>query len=403
MMNKKKIIVGLSLLFSAVLVIVIINTNYSYKRYVSKYNDSILGVISEIKENYPYIKDEEIKEILDGNNNEKEKGKELVKRYGISLDDSIILDLEEEHEKIIIRNIIVVIIIFIIVLIGFFIQGKKKKAKIDKIIEYIEEINKKNYSLKIEDNTDDMFSKLRNELYKITIMLKEEAENAQKEKIGLARSLGDISHQIKTPLTSISIMLDEIKENENMDVETRKKFLFEISRQIEQINFLVISLLKLSKLDANAIEFENEKYDLVMLAKETIKNLEIPLEIKEQKIVIEAKEKSLVTGDYKWTLEAITNIVKNCIEHTGMGKNIYIEIKNSELYIELNISDEGTGISEKDLKHIFERFYKGENSSENSFGIGLSLAKTILEKQNATIKCFSKLGEGTTFKIRFYR
>ncbi len=403
MMNKKKIIVGLSLLFSAVLVIVIINTNYSYKRYVSKYNDSILGVISEIKENYPYIKDEEIKEILDGNNNEKEKGKELVKRYGISLDDSIILDLEEEHEKIIIQNIIVVIIIFIIVLIGVFIQGKKKKAKIDKIIEYIEEINKKNYSLKIEDNTDDMFSKLRNELYKITIMLKEEAENAQKEKIGLARSLGDISHQIKTPLTSISIMLDEIKENENMDVETRKKFLFEISRQIEQINFLVISLLKLSKLDANAIEFENEKYDLVMLAKETIKNLEIPLEIKEQKIVIEAKEKSLVTGDYKWTLEAITNIVKNCIEHTGMGKNIYIEIKNSELYIELNISDEGTGISEKDLKHIFERFYKGENSSENSFGIGLSLAKTILEKQNATIKCFSKLGEGTTFKIRFYR
>lgn len=403
MMNKKKIIVGLSLLFSAVLVIVIINTNYSYKRYVSKYNDSILGVISEIKENYPYIKDEEIKEILDGNNNEKEKGKELVKRYGISLDDSIILDLEEEHEKIIIQNIIVVIIIFIIVLIGVFIQGKKKKAKIDKIIEYIEEINKKNYSLKIEDNTDDMFSKLRNELYKITIMLKEEAENAQKEKIGLARSLGDISHQIKTPLTSISIMLDEIKENENMDVETRKKFLFEISRQIEQINFLVISLLKLSKLDANAIEFENEKYDLVMLAKETIKNLEIPLEIKEQKIVIEAKEKSLVTGDYKWILEAITNIVKNCIEHTGMGKNIYIEIKNSELYIELNISDEGTGISEKDLKHIFERFYKGENSSENSFGIGLSLAKTILEKQNATIKCFSKLGEGTTFKIRFYR
>lgn len=403
MMNKKKIIVGLSLLFSVVLVIVILNTNYSYKRYVSKYNDSILGVISEIKENYPYIKDEEIKEILDGNNNEKEKGKELVKRYGISLDNSIILDLEEEHEKIIIRNIIVVIIIFIIVLIGFFIQGKKKKAKIDKIIEYIEEINKKNYSLKIEDNTDDMFSKLRNELYKITIMLKEEAENAQKEKIGLARSLGDISHQIKTPLTSISIMLDEIKENENMDVETRKKFLFEISRQIEQINFLVISLLKLSKLDANAIEFENEKYDLVMLAKETIKNLEIPLEIKEQKIVIEAKEKSLVTGDYKWTLEAITNIVKNCIEHTGMGKNIYIEIKNSELYIELNISDEGTGISEKDLKHIFERFYKGENSSENSFGIGLSLAKTILEKQNATIKCFSKLGEGTTFKIRFYR
>lgn len=403
MMNKKKIIVGLSLLFSVVLVIVILNTNYSYKRYVSKYNDSILGVISEIKENYPYIKDEEIKEILDGNNNEKEKGKELVKRYGISLDNSIILDLEEEHEKIIIQNIIVVIIIFIIVLIGVFIQGKKKKAKIDKIIEYIEEINKKNYSLKIEDNTDDMFSKLRNELYKITIMLKEEAENAQKEKIGLARSLGDISHQIKTPLTSISIMLDEIKENENMDVETRKKFLFEISRQIEQINFLVISLLKLSKLDANAIEFENEKYDLVMLAKETIKNLEIPLEIKEQKIVIEAKEKSLVTGDYKWTLEAITNIVKNCIEHTGMGKNIYIEIKNSELYIELNISDEGTGISEKDLKHIFERFYKGENSSENSFGIGLSLAKTILEKQNATIKCFSKLGEGTTFKIRFYR
>ena len=232
-------------------------------------------------------------------------------------------------------------------------------------------------------------------------MLKEEAENSKKDKKFLAKSLQDISHQIKTPLTSISIMLDEIKDNENMDNETKQKFIYEISRQAENISFLTISLLKLSKLDSGTVEFEKVKYDLQKLVNEAIRNLEIPLEIKNQEVITSLKE-AYIIGDYKWTLEAITNIIKNCIEHTEENKKIFVEIRETNVYTELIIRDEGEGIEEKDLKHIFDRFYKGKNSSENSFGIGLSLSKSILEKQNASITCTSTLNEGTTFKIYFY-
>ena len=186
-----------------------------------------------------------------------------------------------------------------------------------------------------------------------------------------------------------------------MDEETRQRFIFEISRQVEQISFLTIALLKLSKLDSGTVEFEKSKYRLDELVQNAIKNLEIPLEIKNQEVISSLKE-AYIIGDYKWTLEAITNIIKNCIEHTKENKKIYVEIRETNVYTELIIRDEGEGIEEKDLKHIFDRFYKGKNSSENSFGIGLSLSKSILEKQNASITCASRLNEGTTFKIYFY-
>src|SRR5699024_9054061 len=128
--------------------------------------------------------------------------------------------------------------------------------------KYIKEINNKNYELKIKENSEDELTNLRNELYKITLMLREQAENSEKDKLNLAKSLSDISHQIKTPLTSMTIMIDEIKENRNMDEMTKQRFLFEIGRQIDQINFLTISLLKLSKLDAEAVKFDNKKIKL---------------------------------------------------------------------------------------------------------------------------------------------
>ena len=209
-------------------------------------------------------------------------------------------------------------------------------------------------------------------------------------------------------------MLDEIKDNENMDEETKQRFIFEISRQVEQISFLTIALLKLSKLDSGTVEFEKSKYKLDELVQNAIKNLEIPLEVKNIQVetnfqkVNEKKEEinnevaTEIIGDYRWTLEAVTNIIKNCIEHSKEHTKLYIQIRVTHVYTELIIKDEGEGIDEKDLKHIFERFYKGKNSSENSFGIGLALSKTILEKQNASISCSSTLHKGTTFKIYFY-
>ena len=446
MKKTKFIVLTLVLLIIAVVVNGIILNN-SYNLQIQEYNEQVYALIGTIRENYPEVSDEEIIRILNNseaetstyntetsnsNNNLNENvnsnaeiGKELVQKYGITENEPAILSLEKLQNNTIIYSGIVIGVLVLAIIAIWLVSRIIQKRKIDGITKYIREINNKNYELKIKENAEDELSNLRNELYKITLMLKEEAENSKKDKKFLAKSLSDISHQIKTPLTSISIMLDEIKENENMDEETKQRFIFEISRQVEQISFLTIALLKLSKLDSGTVEFEKSKYRLDVLVQNAIKNLEIPLEIKNIQVetnfdeVSEVnKEKNLnnnsaknnklnkasleVIGDYRGTLEAVTNIIKNCIEHTQESKKIHIQIRVTNVYTELIIEDEGEGIDEKDLKHIFERFYKGKNSSENSFGIGLSLSKTILEKQNASISCSSVLHKGTTFKIYFY-
>ena len=415
-MKKTKFIILILILLIIAVGVNSVILNNSYNLQIQAYNESVYELIGVIKENYPDISDEEIISMLNGkdNNTYLEIGKELAQKYGITENDSAIVKLEEAKSNTIIYSSAVIGILNLAIVVIWLVSRIIQKRKIDGITKYIREINNKNYELKIKENAEDELSNLRNELYKITLMLKEEAENSKKDKKFLAKSLSDISHQIKTPLTSISIMLDEIKDDENMDDETKQRFIFEISRQVEQISFLTIALLKLSKLDSGTVEFEKSKYKLDELVQNAIKNLEIPLEIKNIQVetnfekVNENKEEinnevaTEIIGDYRWTLEAVTNIIKNCIEHSKEHTKLYIQIRVTNVYTELIIRDEGEGIDDKDLKHIFERFYKGKNSSENSFGIGLALSKTILEKQNASISCSSTLHKGTTFKIYFY-
>ena len=222
-----------------------------------------------------------------------------------------------------------------------------------------------------------------------------------KKLFGIA--IEDISHQIKTPLTSISIMLDSIIENKEMDEETRKNFLNEIRRQLDWINWLVISLLKLSKLDSNTVEFNTKEFYVEKLIKQLLQNLSIPLDIKEQEVIVEGQKDTKLIADFNWQLEAMSNILKNCIEHTDERKRIYISYSENNFYTSIIIKDEGKGIAKEELKHIFERFYKGKSSSENSIGIGLALSKTIIEKDNGYIICSSTLGKGTMFEIRYMK
>ena len=188
-----------------------------------------------------------------------------------------------------------------------------------------------------------------------------------------------------------------------MEEETKKQFTHEIRRQIEWMNWLILALLKLSRLDANVEEFHQEKISLEKLIQNVIQNLAIPIEIKNQNIIVDGKEDSHFEGDYKWQQEAVTNIVKNCIEHNKDGGNIFIKYEENNLYTKISIKDEGEGISKEDLRHIFERFYKGKNSSENSVGIGLALAKSIIEKNNGMITCKSEEGKGTEFVIKYMK
>ena len=399
----KKLIIQIFTITTLIVVlnyIVITNQN---KKQQEKVNDVIVNIVGTIKQEYPDLEDEKIIKILNDEENNAIKGIGTLQRYGINTEEVYAIDgLKDEKKEILLTSSISIISLTIIVTILIINYKNKKSKKIENIINYIEEINKKNYNLKIEENTEDELSNLTNELYKITIMLKEQAELSKKDKNVLQRSLEDISHQIKTPLTSISIMLDNIKENPQMDLHTRQEFIYEISRPIEWINWLVISLLKLSKLDSNTVDFKHEEINAENLINNVIKNLAIPLDIKQQSVIVTGNNETFI-GDYNWELEALTNIVKNCIEHTPENKKIYINCEKNNFNTKIVIRDEGNGIDREDIKHIFERFYKGKNSSENSVGIGLALSKSIIEKDNGYILCTSEVGKGTTFEIKYIR
>lgn len=399
--NVKFLIILCILTIVGFAVISIIFEKIEMNKYQKIVNYKTAKILDEIKKQYPEAEEEEIIKIL--NNQDKKIDKNLLKEYGIYDNDIAIKQLKNNEKEIIIGTTIIVILTGITLIFLFEIYRKNRKKQIDMLTQYVEKISQKQYILDIDECSEDELNKLKNELYKITVMLKEEAEKSKKQKEALADSVSDISHQLKTPLTSILIMLDNLSQSNNMDEITREKFINEIARQIESMNWLVISLLKLSKLDAGVIEFQNEKINIKEMIKEIISNLEIISEIKNVKIKISSNKEAYFIGDYNWNKEAIQNIVKNAIEHTKENTEIDINIEENDVYTSISITDNGEGISNEDLKHIFDRFYKSKNSAENSFGIGLSLSKSIIEKQNGYIQVETEHGKGTTFIIKYVK
>lgn len=391
----------------AILIMMVIMGGISYTQYKQNYyqmNREIAGTLGKLIELYPEEETKIVKILNQVEQADIEKGIEVLEKYGWDEKENIYFKSLENllHENLML-NVFAIAILGFILLAIFLTYLVIKDKKIEEITKYIKRIQKKDYSLKIKDNTEGELSDLRNELYKITVMLKEQAEQLSKDKKQLENSISDISHQLKTPLTSISVMIDILKDNPNVPEEKKQEFLFEVARQLEWINWLVISLLKLSKLDAGTIQLKQEKVSVKQLLTEVVKNLSIPIEIKNQTITMNGKEDVYFTGDYEWSLEAILNVVKNCLEHTQEGKNVEISFIENSLYTEIVIKDEGVGIDQKDLPHIFERFYKGKNSSKDSIGIGLALAQSIIQKQGGDISVKSELEKGSTFTIQFFK
>ncbi|HJJ09210.1 MAG TPA: HAMP domain-containing histidine kinase [Clostridiaceae bacterium] len=385
------------LLFIIIFVVVIKMQNKVYSKIV---NEKINDIINNVMEKYPEVKEEDILKII---NNRDDSSENILEKYGYDDELSYIKELRENINKNLINTAVLIGIFGIASLSIFMRYVLIQEKELKEINEYIKEVNNKNYSLKIEDNKDGELSRLRNELYKTTVILREAAENSEEEKEKLSIAIADISHQLKTPLTSIRIMLDNISDNPDMPQEIREDFIQDISKQVEHMSSLVISLLKTAKFDAGTIKMENEEIDAKKLIDSVINNLAILIEIKEIEVITKIDEKAIFIADYKWQQEALTNILKNAIEHSQPKSNIYIIVENTSIFLKIKIKDEGQGIEQKDLKHIFERFYRAKNCNEDSIGIGLSLAKTIIEQNNGYIKATSEVGKGTLFEIKYIK
>ncbi len=397
MKNKtiKKYILSLIILLIFNVSLIFILNRYEYKMYTKNYNDKINSIISNIKNRYPNIEESDIIEII----NNEEDSEDILSKYGI---DSITKN-DKVNNKIRIISLIIIITFDSLIILIFYLYDKNKSKKIKEITKMISKINNRQFDIDINDFNEGELSILKNEISKTTIMLRQVADNSVKDKLNLKDSLGDISHQLKTPLTSITIMIDNILDSPDMNEKTRKKFLINIKREILNINFLVMSLLKLSKFDANVVKFNKESVYLKDIIIESIKNVSMIKELKNITIKVSGDDNIKLLCDFKWQVESITNILKNSIEHTSEYGTVEVNYSENKLYTRILIKDNGKGIDSGDLPHIFDRFYKGENGSDDSFGIGLSLSKTIIEKEGGSITVKSTPNIGTIFTIKYLK
>lgn len=396
MKNKKKY--SKLIMFTLITFGIIILLNVMLYYHVNKnYNNKIVNIISTIKEKYPEIKDDEIFDII--KNNVKTNN---FNRYSFDLDGIVLI---KENKTIFVSYFIILLFIYLIICLVYLTiiinNDKMKEKEINEVIKIIEEINNKNYSFKMKDINEEDLSLLKNEIYKTTIMLNEISEISKKDKKELEESLEDISHQLKTPLTSILIMIDTLLDDEDMDQNTREDFLRNMKREVMNINFLVKSILKLSRLDTNTVKFISKKESVKEIIKEAILNVSLLSDLKNVKIETNLSD-SFIICDYKWQIEALTNILKNSIEQSYENNKVLIESSENNAYVKIIIKDFGTGIAKEDINHIFERFYKGKDSDYDSIGIGLALSKSIIEKQNGKISVESS-DDGTTFTIKYFK
>jgi len=287
---------------------------------------------------------------------------------------------------------------FALLLVGY---RRSISARVAGLSAYLRQIEAGDYALDVRDNGEGSFSILKNDLYKVTVRLREQAELLQKDKTALSNLITDISHQIKTPLTSLGVLTDLLAEDP--PEEDRRTFVERSRAQLGRIQWLIAALLKLARLDSGTAAFKSEPVLLHELVRRALEPLHIPLEIKKQRLEVYGDDGANFTGDLNWSAEALTNVVKNCVEHTPEGGKIEIAYAANALYAEIIVSDDGEGIASADLPNIFNRFYRGMNASQNSVGIGLALAKAIFNAQGGDIAVRSQRGMGTSFDIRLFR
>ena len=292
------------------------------------------------------------------------------------------------------------VVLSLLLMLIFCISTYKRYQRIASLAADVNHVLHGDSSMDFNHYSEGEMSILHSEIYKMTVRLREQQQKLINDKKYLSDSLADISHQIRTPLTSINLLVERLSASGLTD-ECRHQLTNELYELLDRIDWLITTLLKISKLDAGTVSFNKETVSLATLIKKSCSPLLIPIELRGQELIIRAEGDFY--GDPAWTSEAVGNIVKNCMEHTPDGGRIEINAAETALYSEIVIKDNGTGISPEDLPHIFERFYKGKNSDGKSFGIGLALSRMIIAGQKGTVKAENRKNEGAMFTLRFYK
>lgn len=395
----------LQLIFALIIIFFINHYVNKINNNIIEQHNALLGRIISIDES---LGEELISNIIKKpTSSEITKGKEILEGYGYTY------NLEIAYQSLlkeIVPNMKVTILI--VVLIFFFpiylitkdeynkIYGKVKELSLaaDKVIEG-------DFSYELKDEGEGDFNILSHQFNQMANRLENSLEYLKKEKVFLQNIISDISHQLKTPLSSLIMFNELILEDENMSEKTKIDFLERSQGQLKRMEWLIINLLKAARIESGSIEFKREKTYLYEPVEIAISSLDMKIKEKDIEIkILGDKEDSYFYGDKEWTGEAFINIIKNCIEHSKIKGKIEITLEETPIFSRIKIRDYGEGIDEKDLPHIFKRFYKGTSEVKvESIGIGLNLAKLIVESQEGNISVKSKKGVGTKFTITFLK
>lgn len=389
--------------------------------YTNKYknmeNTYIRCIIENVISQYPDFDMEEIAIILNKSYGELESSTtseefySILRKNGITDNTFYIKDMSDIRNVNIIVSTLIIGVMSVLFIICFYIYLRRRKNAIVQLQDYMDKISRGNYELEINDNSEDELSSLKNSLYKIMVYMKEQADSARIKKVMLAQSVSDISHQLKTPLTSTQILLDNLNDNPDMEYATRKKFIYEALNQVNGMSWMIVTMLKLSRIDAGVVEFNNETISINKIIEEAVGNLEVIAEIKNvniEKYIDNHNENKLnksdiyINGDYNWNREALQNIIKNAIEHSNDKGTVKINITDNDVYTAVYITNRGDKLSDQRQKQIFERYYSEAKYEDNSMGIGLPLAKAVIEKQGGYISVESD-DEETVFIVKYIK
>lgn len=398
MIRNKEYIRRIVLIGVVFLVINVLINGYQYRKYTVNYNKKINEIMGVVISKYPDVDSDLLIDLF--NNSYYDKG-DILARYGIdSSKYSIIRKNDDDYIVNLIINSGLILGVILLILVIFYYYDRTRDRDILKIVKSIEEINKKNYQIDIYEYKDSELSSLKSEIYKMMLSLKEMSENVKCDNERIKDLLIDITHQLKTPFTTIEIMVDNMLDNPRMDDDTRRQFLMEIKKEVLNVNFLVGSLLKASKLEVRQVKFKRENILVSELIEKAILKVDIIRDYNNKIIKVTNSEKVRIMVDERWEIEALSNILKNAIEYAS--REISVSYRDYKIFTEIRICDDGRGLSEKEVADIFKRFnYNDQNV--DSIGIGLFLANKIIKIDNGEVVVESSLGKGVQFIIKYYR
>lgn len=367
-------------------------------------NAAVFALVEQVRQQYPQVDEDALIQMLNDTYeaDSAQDLSELKERYGIRENDWAVAAQEAEGRRAIALNAILLLLAEGLIVTLFALYLRKRREKLDELTLYMERISMGQYDLDLLDNSEDELSNLKNQLYKIMIYLKEQADRERNSRKVLADSVSDISHQLKTPLTSAMIMLDNLTDNPDMDPATRRKFIAEAARQVDSMKWMVVSMLKISRLDAGMIEFEEKEFSLDEMIASGTESLEVLAELKGQTVEIAGAKGAYLTGDFRWNREAFVNILKNAIEHSPEGAKITVNVEENGVYTAIAVTNPGEPISREMERQIFRRYYSAARSADDNAGIGLPLAKAIVERQKGYLSVDSADGKNT-FTIKYLK